>query len=181
MTNVSILFLVVHSQNKPLTPHITVPKKRYTPTEWIANFLAADLEAYEADQLARGANDEPLDEWDSSGMPGGDDFYADGDLWIDDELLEALVILGLAATLAFLVYWRQQRVMRTRRERAEALARAQEQGGVWGVGGGVLEQPQVPHFNAVAAPAAADGGDRGLFPVPGDPEFMNWAVGGIGH
>lgn len=61
------------------------------------------------------------------------------------------------------------------------MARAQEQGGVGAVGGGVLEQPQVPPVNAVAAPAPIDGGDRGLFPVPGDPEFMNWAVGGIGH
>ena len=165
-----------------------MPKKRYTPTEWIANFLAADLEAYEADQLTRADDGAPLDEWDSSGMPGGDDFYAEGDLWVDDELVEALVILGLAATLAFLVYWRQQRVMRNRRERVEALARAQAHGGgvqaLVGAPGAVVPVAEgvVPAQVAPVEAAAAVGEeDRGLFPVPGDPEFMNWAMGGIGH
>ena len=46
-------------------------------------------------------------------MPGGDDFYDDGD--IDDGMLEMLVIVGLAATLAFLVYYRQQRQQEARR------------------------------------------------------------------
>jgi len=71
-------------------------------------------------------------------------------------MLETLIILGLAATLAFLVWFRQQRQMRERRERE---AQQQQAGG------------QVPQAEA----------DRGVFPPPGDPEVLDWAAGGVGH
>ena len=88
-------------------------------------------------------------------MPGaGDDFLDD----VDDGLLEMLIIAGLAATLAFLVYYRNQRA-------AEHRQRNAQQGDAPG-----------------QAPGAQQGqGDRGVFPQPGDPDFMNWAAGGIGH
>lgn len=87
-------------------------------------------------------------------MPGGDDFYDE----FDEGVLETLGIIALTAVLAFLVYYRQQQQLNNRR--------AQEQGN----------------------PQAADGAngperqeDRGFFPAPDDPEFMNWAAGGVGH
>ena len=150
-------------QTSPLTPR-PAPRKRYTFSEWLVNFLAADLEDYEA-ELARANNGDDgglggLDEWNSAGGGGvGDEYYGDGwEDYADDDMLETLIILGLAATLAFLVWFRQQRQMRERREREAQQAAAAGGGG----------QPQ-------AEP------DRGLFPAPGDPEVLNWAGGGVGH
>ena len=160
----SVSFLKMCLEVSCFNPDL-VPKKRYTWTEWLAAFITADLEQYEAD-LARAAEEQGLDEWDTS-MPGGD--YFDGgpdELWLDNDLLEAFIILGLAATLAFLVYWRQQRNMR-QREQALAQTQGENQGG------------QVPAPQAPPQPVPAQ--DRGFFPNPGEPEFMNWAVGGVGH
>jgi len=84
-------------------------------------------------------------------------------------MLETLIILGLAATLAFLVWYRQQRQMRERRER-EAQQQAVGGGGV-AAGAGAGAGGQLPQ----AEP------DRGLFPPPGDPDVLNWAAGGVGH
>ena len=148
----------------------SAPRKRYTFSEWIVNFLAADLEAYEAGLGYDGDAVEDmagLDEWNSAASGGlGDEYY--GDNWddIDDGFLETLIILGLAATLGLLVWYRQQRQLRERRER-EARENAA----------------------AAPAPAPAAGGlaahqppqERGMFPPPGDPEFLQWAAGGIGH
>lgn len=90
-------------------------------------------------------------------MPGGD---ADGlyDDIIDDGIVESFIIIGLAALLVFLVYYRQQRQAMHRREEARAQG-AQEVDG---------QQP-------------LDQGDRGFFPPPGAPEFNQWIVGGVGH
>lgn len=105
-----------------------------------------------------------LDEWNSAGGGGlGDEYY--GDNWddIDDGFLETLIILGLAATLGLLVWYRQQRQLRERRER-EARENA-------AAAAGVAPPP------AQAQPQE----ERGLFPPPGDPDFLNWAAGGVGH
>lgn len=110
-----------------------------------------------------------LDEWNSAGGGGGNgalgDEYYGADEWVDldDGILETLIIVGLAATLAFLVWYRQQRQLRERREREAR-------------GNGPVPQPGQP-----AAAAAVQQEDRGLFPQPGDPEFLQWAAGGIGH
>lgn len=88
------------------------------------------------------------------GEDGRDDGYYDElDLDLDEGLLEGLVIITLAATLMVLVYMRQQRNRQRQNDNA-------------GAGG---------------ANGAADGGDRGLFPRPGDPEFAQWVAGGVGH
>ncbi len=89
-------------------------------------------------------------------MPGGD---ADGmyDDVLDDGLLDGLLIVGLAASLLFLIYWRQQHQAAHNRDRAAAEGQA---------GAVPAEQPQ---------------GDGGLFPQPGDPEFGQWVAGGVGH
>lgn len=92
-------------------------------------------------------------------MPGGDGNGIYDDL-IDDSMLETLMILGLAATLVFLIYYRQQRQLAHRRGEREDAARA---------------QGELP---AVGGDEAQPGG---LFPQPGDPAFNDWAAGGIGH
>lgn len=146
--------------------------------EWLAHFLDAAEEMDAAEEAAaRGEGQYDLDSAraargeDDGGagpIPGGDDdednadhyFGAEGyDDLFDDGLLESLVIIGLAAVLAVLVYWRQQRQQQQQRQEQ---ARRQQQG----VG---QQQPQ----------AQAQGG--GFFPNPGDPAWGQWVAGGIGH
>ncbi|KAF2139965.1 uncharacterized protein K452DRAFT_289344 [Aplosporella prunicola CBS 121167] len=127
--------------------------KPRTFTEWLTAFLEADAQAYyeQLEQDDWAADDEP-------GMPGGDDSYYDD---VDESILETLVILGLSAALALLVWYRNQaaRQGRERREREERERR--REGGAVGAGAGE--------------------GDRGFFPRPGDPAFGEWVVGGVGH
>lgn len=70
----------------------------------------------------------------------------------EDGVLESLIILGLCAALVFLILYRQQRQQPQRREAAEI-----QNGGL-------------------AAPE-----QQGIFPNRGEPEFAQWAAGGIGH
>lgn len=92
-------------------------------------------------------------------MPGGDEFY---DI-IDEGLLESLIIVGLAAALAFLVYYRQQRQTNHQRQQAND-QQAQGQGGVIGV-----------------VPVEGQQADGGFFPPQEDPAFGQWVAGGVGH
>jgi SEL1 protein len=105
-------------------------------------------------------------------MPGGDADYPYDD--IDSEILESLIILALAGVLAFLIYYRQQRQRRQEEERRRLEQQQQ------------LNQAQVPiaqPFPQVAQPQpqAQPQQDRGMFPHPNDPEFMDWAAGAVGH
>ena len=133
--------------------------------EWIAHFLdAADQMAEDemaTDAAAAAAGDELDLGYTGDPMPGGDgDNYED----FDDGLLESLVIIGLAATLAFLVYYRQARQAVNRAR--DAVDAQQQQAQQAQVGGqGQEEQQQHP----------------GFFPNPGDPDFNQWVAGGIGH
>lgn len=133
----------------PLIEYLA-PKKQWSVSEWISNFLRDDHIYYgDADY-----DDNYLPENDP--MPGGD---ADGlyDDIIDDGILESLAIVGLAAALVFLIYYRQQRQMANRRG---------EEGGAQD-GHEAQQQPQ---------------GDQGnLFPQPGDPALAQWLAGGVGH
>jgi SEL1 protein len=128
-----------------------VVKKDWTLSEWLAAFLEAEV---------AGWDDMEPDDYDDP-MPGGDDYYGDD---IDSELLESLVILALTGVLAFLLYYRTQRQRRQEEER-----RRQQQ-----------QQAQAPPGQQPQPPQPAQD-DRGLFPQPGDPEFMNWVAGGVGH
>lgn len=77
------------------------PKKQWSLSEWISNFLRDDHIYYgDADY-----DDNYLPEKDP--MPGGD---ADGmyDDVLDDGILESVVIVGLAISLIVLMFWRQQ-------------------------------------------------------------------------
>lgn len=88
-------------------------------------------------------------------MPGGDSGVGD----MDDGVFESLLIVSLAAALVFLVLYRQQRQQAARRrEEGERGHQPQNQGQA------PQQQPQ-----------------GGFFPQPGDPEFGQWAAGGVGH
>jgi SEL1 protein len=81
--------------------------------------------------------------------------------------LESLVILSLAAALAFLLYYRTQR----QRRAEEARRQQQQQQANQGLGiPAVQQQPVQPQQE-----------DRGLFPGRDDPEFLDWAAGAVGH
>ncbi|KAH8649419.1 hypothetical protein BGZ60DRAFT_389799 [Tricladium varicosporioides] len=131
------------------------PKKQWSLSEWISNFLQDD-HPYYGDTYD---DDNFLPENDH--MPGGDSdgFYDD---IIDDGILESLIIIGLAAALVFLIYYRQQHQLAHRRDQAVAPAQ-----GAQPAAQGQEQQNRQE--------------DRGLFPQPGDPEFVQWAAGGVGH
>ena len=161
--------------NKSLTFYLSLllaPRKPFSLSEFVQNFLEADAAAYyEALNAAGGDPNDPLDgnEWETTvgpdGLPG-DEIYDE----IDEGILESLVILGLAGLLAWLVWYRQQRLERRRRE-ADERARG---GGVIADQAGVVGEGRPP---AVPGQQA----DGGFFPPPGDPNFNNWVAGGVGH
>ncbi|KAL2023258.1 hypothetical protein VTK56DRAFT_3381 [Thermocarpiscus australiensis] len=125
------------------------PKKEWSLSEWINNFLQDDAPYY----------DEAYDDLYDDTMPGGDP------LEVDDGVLESFAILGLAAALVFLIMYRQQRQQAARRREEEA--RRQQHAAAQA---GAAEGNQQPHQQ-----------ERGFFPQPGDPNFGQWAVGGVGH
>jgi SEL1 protein len=107
-----------------------------------------------------------LAEWDFNEQYPEDD-YDDYGEDIDSDILESLVILALSGALAFLLYYRTQRQRRQEEERR----RQEEQQRQLGVQG----QGQRPGQQQQQQP------DRGVFPNPNDPEFLNWVAGGVGH
>jgi SEL1 protein len=102
-------------------------------------------------------------EWDIMDDDRRTDDWTDEELW--DEamggLLESVMIIGLTFLLAVLLIWRRAR--EDTAEQARRRAREQEQG-----------QAQEGHEQV-------QDGNEGVFPNRNDPEFMNWAVGGVGH
>lgn len=96
--------------------------------------------------------------------PLTDEYYAGDDI-PDDSILESLIIIGLAGTLAFLVYYRQQRQNQHRRNEGQRAQPEQQQPQA------AQGQPQMPGQQA----------DGGFFPPPGDPNYANWVAGGVGH
>ena len=96
-------------------------------------------------------------------MPGGDEDYYDE---IDDSILESLIIVGLAAALAFLVYYRQQRQTNHRREMETQQGNEPAQ-----AENGLPPGERLPGQQA----------DGGFFPPPDDPNYAQWVAGGVGH
>ncbi|KAI9663993.1 MAG: ERAD-associated protein [Bathelium mastoideum] len=152
------------------------PRKPFSLSEFVQHFLEADAAAYYEALNAAGAGGDPNDpldgnEWETTAGPDGlpgDEIYDE----IDEGILESLVILGLVGLLAWLVWYRQQRLERRRRE-AEERAR----------GGGVIADPNgggvVGEERAPAVPGQQP--DGGFFPPPEDPNFNQWIAGGVGH
>ena len=143
------------------------PKKEWSLSEWISNFLEDPHPYY------HGADDD-YDDPNPEGMPGGDDdYYAE----LDDNILDSLIIVGLAAALAFLVYYRQQRQTNHRREveTQQEGNQNQDQPPV---------QPQQPQAENGLPPEERLPGqqaDGGFFPPPEDPNYPAWVAGGVGH
>ena len=118
-------------------------------------------------------------------MPAGGDTAAD-DYYdqIEDNILDSLIIVGLAAALAFLVYYRQQRQTNHRRE-----VETQQQGQGPGQGQQGNNQnlpPLQPNENAIPPageqqPLPGQQADGGFFPPPEDPNYAAWVAGGVGH
>lgn len=136
--------------------------KPKTLTEWIARFIDAAEEMDNAEAAAL-AGEDGLDldarDFGTDPMPGGDgEYYDEG----DEGLWESLIIIGLAATLAFLVYLRQQRMQQGQGGAAQAHAAAQRQAPV-------VNAVQEAEVRRQEEAAAADNG--GFFPVPGDPDW----------
>lgn len=169
-------------------------------TEWLGRFLdaAVEMEAQDyAEQQRQGEYGDELDHvaYGEPGMPGGDNEYyyssganrngeagAGGDDFyddFDDGLIESMIIIALAGALALLVYVRQQRARDAReRERQAAAGGGQQQ----------QQQQQPPPPPPPPQPQAQQeqqaqlpGQNGGFFPNPGDPEYPNWVVGGVGH
>ncbi len=132
------------------------PKKEWSFSEWIHNFLEDEHPYY------HDADDDLTDPQIHDPMPGGDDFHDE----IDEGVIESLVILGLAAALAFLVYYRQVRQQNHRRT-------AEQQGNANGAPAPAAQQvqEQIPGQQP----------DGGFFPPPGDPNVNQWVAGGVGH
>ncbi len=126
-------------------------EKDWSFTEWIANFLRDEQLLY------RDVDDDYSDQAHEPGMPGGDDDWYDD---ANEGILDSLIIVGLLAALAFLVYYRQQRQINHQRAVQEQNQAQREQG-----------QEQRPQEQQ----------DRGMFPREDDPDFMPWVAGGIGH
>ena len=151
----------------PNPNHFPEPKKEWSFSEWISNFLEDPHPYY------HGADDD-YDDPNPEGMPGGDDdYYAE----LDDNILDSLIIVGLAAALAFLVYYRQQRQTNHRRE-----VETQQQGDQNQDQPPL--QPQQPQAENGIPPEERLPGqqaDGGFFPPPEDPNYPAWVAGGVGH
>ena len=144
------------------------PKKEWSFSEWISNFLEDPHPYY------HGADDD-YDDPNPEGMPGGDDdYYAE----LDDNILDSLIIVGLAAALAFLVYYRQQRQTNHRRE-----VETQQQGHPNPDQDQPLQpgQPQAENGIPLEERLPGQQADGGFFPPPEDPNFPAWVAGGVGH
>lgn len=130
-------------------------KKARSFADWVNEFLEADAaqnrEYFEAD--------------DYDATVAGDDAYFGEDEFVDDDLLELLLIGGLIATLAWLIWYRGQQQQRAAEQRRREEAQAGGQPGA-----------------APAAPAApGQQPDGGFFPPRDDPNFNAWVAGGVGH
>lgn len=138
-------------------------KKPRSFAEWLQDFLEADAAMY-AQEYGGEADDWDVTQRDPP-MPGEEGPWEDE--FLDDTLLDFLLIGGLVAALAALVYYRQQQQQRAAEERRRAEGGGDAQAG----------QQQQP----AAQPLPGLQQDGGFFPQPGDPNWNAWVAGGVGH
>lgn len=134
----------------------TALKKRRTFSEWLEDFLLADAEMAALEQ-------QEADDWDAAHDHGsdatGEAFWAQNGDEMDDEMLVTLLVGGLIAALAALLWYRQREA-----RAAEARRRAQQ---------GLVVEPPLP--------IEGQQQDGGFFPQPGEPGWNDWIAGGVGH
>jgi SEL1 protein len=114
--------------------------------------------------------------WNAVDGDGRAQHLTDEELW-DEALggvLESAVILVLAFSLAALVLYRRQRADGQRNREDERRRRERERAAEAAGGGGAAADGE-------AMREGDEERDRGMFPRMGDPAFMDWAVGGVGH
>lgn len=138
---------------------ITEPKKDWSFSDWLSTFLEDPHPYYHGAEDADGFYDDTIPE---HGLPGDDEDYYDE---LDESVLESLIIVGLAAALAFLVYYRQNRQANHNRDQQQG----QRQG----------QQDQAPANGQPLLPGQQP--DGGFFPPRDDPGFAGWVAGGVGH
>ena len=124
----------------------------------------------------------------AEGLPGGDDDYYDN---IDESLVESFIIIGLMATLAFLVYYRNQRALGHRRElegaqnaggdAGGAVAATNEAGAPLSESSGLGVDPTGTESQGQQQQQQQQQADGGFFPPPDDPNYGTWVAGGVGH
>ena len=179
-------------QPRPYPPHPNTnlppePEKQWTFSSWLENFLE-DPHPYYGENGGP-EDDDYIDAPIAEGMPGGDEDYYDD---IDESIVESFIIIGLMASLAFLVYYRNQRVLGHRRE-VEGQAQGQGTTGAGSAtGGGEIGGGGAP-VAAVDGAGGVQGGDGqqeivqgqqadgGFFPPADDPNYGAWVAGGVGH
>ena len=150
----------------------------WTFKEWIQRFVQEEIykEEDEEDDSTNASRER---------LPVEEDLY--DDVAMNDGLLESFIIIGLAAALGLLVYYRQNRQLRHQREvernQAAALANARAQNGVAAGSGDSRAAEANDHVERGDAPQQQPPPreDRGFFPQPGDPEHGAWVVGGVMH
>jgi len=131
----------------------TAERKRRTFAEWLNDFLEADAAAYYDNYEG--------DDWDAQHdpMPGGDEYWDEGEEYDDDGLVDTLLIGGLIAALAWLIYYRGQQ------------ARLAEQRRRMAVDG--EDQPQQQQQQQPPPPQGQQP-DGGFMPPPGHPAWNDW-------
>jgi SEL1 protein len=154
---------ITHGGIKGIEDEEPEPRRR-SLAEWLQDFLEADAAYYQQEY-----GGEP-DDWDVAHepIPGGDEYWADEDL--EEGLIDVLLIGGLVAALAWLVYHRREQQRAAEQRRRQGL---EGDGQGQGQGGAVAQnQPQ-------QQPGQQP--DGGFFPQPGDPNWNAWVAGGVGH
>ncbi|ROT42325.1 HCP-like protein [Sodiomyces alkalinus F11] len=140
------------------------PKKDWSLSEWIANFMKDTASYYDDDYYE--------DIYDENTIPGGD-----SDILGDDDLTEGLIIVFLALCLVLLLYYRQQ--IQQRRRRAEETRRQQQQ--QQQAHGQQGPAPTAPAHQPPQQQQQQQQENQGFFAARDDPGFNNWLAGGFGH
>ena len=140
------------------------PQKKWSVREWLSNFLEDQHPYYHGADGDDDYLDNALPEHD---LPGAEEDYYDE---LDESLVDSLIIIGLAAALAFLVYYRQQRQVQGRNQERQGQSQADQ-----------LQEPDQPQEAQQPPLLPGQQPDGGFFPPPDDPNFGAWVAGGVGH
>ena len=165
--NPSQVCLLRHSPlaTEPLLTPLPEPMNTRTVSDWLSTFLADPHPYYHGEE-------DDYDESIPDGVPAveGDEYYDH----IDEGMIESLIIVGLAAALVWLIYYRQQRALQGQ---AQGQRQGQDQPAGMPGGGHGQEEDRVPEGERLPGQQA----DGGFFPPPDDPAFGPWVAGGVGH
>lgn len=138
------------------------PKKSWTLSEWLTNFLQDDYLYY--------GDDVYYDDIYDDALPGGEVNEFD-DVVLGGHSFDSLVIIGLAATLVLLFYYRRVR-QQQEEERRERIRRAEQLNGI-------VQPPVVQGRNMQQQGQQPQGQDQQNQGAINQEDFL-WPAGGIG-